>query len=112
GIGGVLFRVDLEVVALDEERTTPTLLKGSSRHYRDILSGSLIRVSDFRSGDLADQGADVQLFRGGEQGTAGIEGGCADVHGRDGESADLAAAARDVEVVYRSGDDAECRGGL
>ena len=58
-VGGVLLGVDLEVVALDEERTAPALLDGRGGEDGDVLGGPLVGVADLGAGDLADERADV-----------------------------------------------------
>ena len=53
-VGRVLLGVDLEVVALDEERAAPALLDGRGRHDGHVLGRALVGVADLGARDLAD----------------------------------------------------------
>src|SRR6266496_2838659 len=100
-IDGVLLRVDLDVVALDEERAGEPFAQRGGGHHRHVFDGPLLRVPDLAAGDLTDQGAHVEPPGRAEDRAGRIVGQDADVHRRRGEGGELAPAAGEVEVVDR-----------
>src|SRR5205809_7543246 len=100
-IDGVLLRVHLDVVALDEERAGEAFAQCGGGHHRHIFDGPLLGVPDLAAGDLADQGAHVEPLGRPEDRAGRIVGQDADIHRRRGERGELAPAAREVQVVDR-----------
>ncbi|NBV82071.1 MAG: adenosine deaminase family protein [Actinobacteria bacterium] len=103
GIDGVLLVVHLEMVALNEHGTAEALPQGRGQHHRDVLSGPLFRVRDFRASDLEDEGAGFEHVGRTEDCARGVVRQGADVHGRDSEPAAFARATRHVELVDGGG---------
>jgi hypothetical protein len=97
-IGLVLGRLDLEVVALDEERVEVAFLDGCGDHHRAELGRRLLGVAHLAARDLEDQRAGVGAPRR-AQGRARVIVGEADVHRRHGAVLPLALAPGDVELV-------------
>ena len=99
GVGLVLGGLDLEVVALDEERVEVAFLDGGGNDHRAVLGRRQLAVAHLAARDLEDERAGVGLLGGAQGGAGGVVGREADVHGRYGAILPLAAAAGDVELV-------------
>jgi hypothetical protein len=59
-IDGVFLVVDLEVVALNEERTTIAFAHGGGEHHGDVLCRTLLGVGNLRAGDLENERARIE----------------------------------------------------
>src|SRR6266436_4744379 len=106
GIGRVLLGVDLDVVALDEQRPCESLAQRRGRHHRDVLGGPLVGVGDLAPGDLADDRSGVESLRRPEDRAPGVVGENPDVHRGRGERRHVTPAPRHVQLVNRGGPDA------
>ncbi len=100
-----LLRVDLEVIALDEDRPAEALAQRGGEHHGDVLRRALIGVPDLGSRDLEQERAGVELDGRAENRARGVVRRAAHVDRRDGEALHRALAARHVEAVYRRGPD-------
>ncbi len=90
-VGGVLLGVELVVVALDEDRSTPAGRDRTGQDGRRVVDRALERVRLLAPGELEDDCADIG--RGGRlvDGPGHVEDLGPQVDGRDGEAGDLAA---------------------
>ena len=95
--------VELEVVALQEDRPAPAGPDRRGQDDRGVLAGSLVGVGHLALGNLEDHAAGVARQRFGEGLPSRQVGRCPDVDGRDREACrlELAAAARHVQLVNR-----------
>ena len=103
GIGGPLRGVELEVVALEEDRRAPALAQRGGQDDGGVLGRALVGVGHLALGDLEDDGRRIALERGRERLSRGQVGRGAHVDGRHGEArgVHLAAAAGAVQLVDR-----------
>ena len=111
GVRRVLLGVDLEVVALDEDRALVPFPDGGGEEHGGVLARLLVRVPHLAAGDLEDERADVVLLRRAEDRARRVVREHPDVDGGGREAAGLAAPDRHVEVVNRRGEDAVRRRG-
>src|SRR6185295_1395870 len=84
-IARVLLAVDLEVVALQEDRALPAFAQRGREHHEGVLGRALIGVADLGARDLADHRPRVELLPGPEQRARGVVSDAADVDRRHGE---------------------------
>src|SRR6266478_6395421 len=106
GIGRVLLRVDLDMVALDEQRPRESLAQRRGRHHRDVLGGPLVGIGDLAPGDLADDRPGVESLRRPEDRPPGVVGENPDVDRGRGERRHVAPAPGQVQLVNRGGPNA------
>jgi hypothetical protein len=102
----VFLRVDLHVVALDEQRPPEAFPKRGSQHDGRVLGRALLGVAHFRPGDLQDERTDVQLVDRAHQRAPRVVDHHPDVDRGHREPARLVAAHGHVEVVNGGGPDA------
>src|SRR5256714_8444978 len=96
-----LLRVDLELVALDEDRPAESLAQRGGDHNANVLGGAPICICDFRSRDLENKRTDPELHRLSEYGSTGVVGHTPDCPRRPGESATQPPAPRLVQSAER-----------
>jgi len=97
------------MVALQKHRAAPAGFDGRRRDGAGILQRPLLRVVDFRTGDLKNQRPHFPLEGGPKNGLGGVEGNAAQVDRRNGKAADVLAAHRLVQRLNRRGPDAQRR---
>ena len=68
----IRLRVDLVVIALQEDRPFVALAQGGGEHARRVLGRRLRRVDRLADGLLEDEELRVHLRRGAEDGPAGV----------------------------------------
>jgi len=95
------FRLHLEMIALQEQRSAITLPDGRRLDDRRVLRRPLQGVVDLGTGDFEDHRADLVPAHGLEDGPGGVERHPADVDGRDGELEMLALAFEGIQVEQR-----------
>ena len=101
GINRKLLDADLEVIALNEDRSAKAFAERGGKHHRDILRRPLIRVGDLRPRDFLDERSDLESDGGAEDRTRRVVGHSTNVHRGNGEAAAFAFPARKVQVVNR-----------
>ncbi len=99
GVLGVGGRLDLEVIALDEDGTAVAFLDGGGDQRGAVFGGRLIRVAHFAAGDFEDEGGRVGLHGGAEGGACRVIRREADVHGGHGAVFPGVRRTRHVEVI-------------
>ncbi len=101
GVGGVLLRADLRVVALDEEREVIPLAQRGTEQHRDVFGRALAGIGDLRPRDLEDDRTAVAAARRPEHRPRRVVRQHPDVDRRHGEAAAEPLPARHIEVVNR-----------
>jgi hypothetical protein len=101
--GLVLLVIDLTVIALDEERESVALAERGADHDGDVLRRTLLGVRDLGACDLENDRAGLAGLGGAQDGARGVVGHRPHVDRRHGKPADIAAPARQVQPVDRSG---------
>ena len=109
GVRGPLRGVELEVVALEEDRRPPALSKGGGQDDGGVLGRPLVGVGHLALGDLEDHRPRVALEGRGERLARGEVRGGTHVDRRHGEGGGrhLAAPAGAVQLVDRGRSTAE-----
>jgi hypothetical protein len=97
--GRILLVVHLKVVTLDEQGTTKSLPQRRGEHHRHVLGGPLLRVRNLGPRDLHDERPGIHRARRAKDGPGGVVGRAADVDGRHGEAAHVAAPTSHVEIL-------------
>jgi len=98
---GVLLRVHLDMVALEEDRPLEAFAQRRGEHAGDVFVRALFGVANLGPRDLEDEGARAGRNRGAYCRPRRVVRHHPDVHRRHGEPAGLAPAHRDVQLVNR-----------
>ena len=111
-VGRVLLRIELVVIALDEDGRPPVGGDRTGKHRRRVVDRPLVGVGLLAAGQLDDDRTDVRSLGGLEHRARHVERLGAEVDGGHGEPGDLASAAGGVELLDARRARAELLAGL
>ena len=98
-IGGVLLRVGLIVIALNEDRTCMALLDRGRHHHRRELFTALVRIAHLAARELEDEGAHVAALCRGNDRAGKVIRHRPHIHGRHRQIGVLLASSRLVQRI-------------
>ncbi len=91
--------VELEVIALDKDRSAPVLPQGGRGDHGGVLRRTLLGVADLRAGNLENDRAGIITAGGTEHRPGRVVGQAPDVDGRDREPGAFAPAPGCVKLL-------------